>query len=191
MLPLEYPIAESQNFLFWSFLHLEWLRFLAQPLVVYFEGPAMASVFLPTLICLWIALHARWTVRGTRGLVVLAAFCLGLLVSIQTAYWGQTGLHFLSTGEILWPVFVWIFGAKVFSPLWAYVLTFLGTLIPDVLLAGNRLQWTAHFWFGVGGAGIHDAVFLSPLTAFLAALFLALVREAFGRANAIHKLWSV
>lgn len=155
-----------------GFLHLEWLSYLATPLVVYVQGPAKVSVIIPSLVCLCILRHAH---RPSRKDVVWLAsmFFAGLALSFATAYWSHVGLHFFSAGELLWPTAVWILGPKRFSPWLAYLLTFFGEGTVDIILAGYDLHWIPNFWFGVGGAGWHDGLFIAPLTALLCAWFLA------------------
>ena len=54
----------------------------------------------------------------------------------------------------------------------AYPLTFIGTLIPDLYGAGMAADWSGGWFFGVGGAGFHDGVFLVPLETWIAAAVL-------------------
>ena len=161
-----------------GFLYLEVLRFSAQPLVVYLEGPAMVSVALPFLISCWIVLHvpvgervaSRWV---SRRWILWLLFVVNLWISVRTAYWSARGLHFFSAGEIVWPLLVWFWGPKGFSPWWAYVLSFFGGWIPDFLLSGAYNHWKGDFWFGIGGAGWQDMMFLAPLTTGIAAWLVA------------------
>lgn len=164
---------------FFAFLHLEWLRLLATPAVVYLDGPARISFLVPLLVCLLIfrLTPLPKVSSAADGVWFSGLFLLGCAISFLTAYWGNTGLHFLASGEILWPVVVWIQGPRKISPWWAYVATFWGTLLPDVLLAGQYFHWETGFWMGVGGAGLQDALFLSPMVSLLCALILAQARS--------------
>jgi len=166
-----------------GFLHLEWLRLLAQPLIIYFEGPALVSVFLPLLVCGWIALRVPFprspgAQRQTTLLLLVAFFLLGVLISVKTAYWTGLGLHFFAAPELIWPLAVWFLGPQKFSPWWAYVFAFFGEVVPDFLLAGSYFHWSGNFWFGVGGAGIGDEVFIAPLTTLGGAVAVAAIRRA-------------
>ncbi|MGK9452049.1 hypothetical protein ACSSZE_12465 [Acidithiobacillus caldus] len=152
-----------------GFLHLLWLDFLAQPWVVYVQGPAQVSVVLPVLFSLWIALRTPIPPK-TVLLLVLGLFVLDLLVAFASAYWSSRGLHFFPAGELIWPVLVFLVGRERFSPWWSYPLAFLGGLFPDVFLAGQYLHWSPGFWVGVGGAGWHDELWISSLTTLLGAL---------------------
>lgn len=152
-----------------GFLHLLWLEFLAQPLVVYVQGPAQVSVVLPILFCLWIARRTAMPQKSVL-FMVLGLFVLDLMVEFASAYWSTQGLHFFPASELVWPVLVFLVGRERFSPWWSYPLAFLGGLIPDVFLAGQYMRWGAGFWEGVGGAGWHDALWISPLTTLLGAL---------------------
>ncbi|MDX5935605.1 hypothetical protein [Acidithiobacillus thiooxidans] len=53
-------------------------------------------------------------------------------------------------------------------------LSFFGLLIDDVFAAGQYGHWAGNFWFGVGGAGFHDGLFIGPVTTLALALFLRL-----------------
>ncbi len=180
---------------FWGFLHLEILQFLAQPLVVYLEGPALFSIALPFLICLWIILHIpvgtpQNSPLASRWLILLFLGAITLLISVDSAYWSDRGLHFFSAGEIIWPLLVWFWGPKVFSPWWAYVVSFFEGLISDVLLSGSYSHWTGYFWFGVGGAGWKDAMFIAPLTTCLSAWSVAGIWYAWSHIKEGNQFWS-
>jgi hypothetical protein len=54
----------------------------------------------------------------------------------------------------------------------AYPLTFIGTLIPDLYGAGIAADWQRGWFFGVGGAGFYDALFLVPLETLVVAVVL-------------------
>lgn len=156
---------------FVSWCHLLWLYFLANPLVVYIQGPAKISVVVPVLLTILIGRTVRFPVSHWR--FVLFWMMAGIGISFVTAYWTPLGLHFFNPSQIVFPVAVWIFGWRFFSPWWAAILTFWNNLIPDFCMAGIHQNWVQNFWFGVGGAGLHDALFLSTVTTLIAALILS------------------
>lgn len=162
-------MAESISPYLSGYLHLLWLEFLAQPLVVYIQGPAQVSVVLPVLFGLWIGLRTPMPKRPVL-FTILGLFVLDLIVEFASAYWSTQGLHFFPASELIWPVLVFLVGREHFSPWWSYPLAFLSGLIPDVFLAGQYMHWCSGFWEGVGGAGWHDELWISPMTTLFGAL---------------------
>ncbi len=113
---------------------------------------------------LWI--RFQQSAPDTRTLpaqIIVGFFLTNIVIGHYSGYWGNTGYHFLNTAIIFWPTLI-LLGARI-PVLMVYPLTFLGMLFVDVYAAGQFGQWGTNFWFGVGGAGFHDGLFIGPVTA--------------------------
>ena len=103
--------------------------------------------------------------------IVLGFLLFAVTTGMFTQYWGITGLHLFTGGVVIWPVLVLLLGDRFPWPL-AYPLTFIGTLIPDLYGAGMAADWSNGWFFGAGGAGFRDGIFLVPLETLIAAAVL-------------------
>jgi len=162
------------NAAFWKTVHLLWLEFQSWPIVVYSEGPGLIGSILPALFSLLIIVHdwRRWKALSHSAFPVLLGMMLAsIVIGINSGYWTTMGYHFFNMGLIFWPCLALI--SPNFRAWWAYPLTFFPMLIVDFLGAGTKSHWVRYFWFGVGGAGFHDALFLDPATALICSLFCA------------------
>ena len=155
----------------WTWLHLEYLWFLASPSAVYVTSGynTLEGTILPTLVSVWLLLKYWRQVKDQQ--IVLGFLFFAVTMGLFTQYWGVTGLHLFTGGFVIWPVLVLLLGDRLPWPL-AYPLTFIGTLIPDLYGAGAAANWTVGWFFGVGGAGFQDALFLVPLETLIAAVVL-------------------
>ena len=154
-----------------TWLHLEYLWFLASPQVVYVtSGPnTLEGAILPALISTGLLLK-YW--RQVKDQQIIVGFLLfAVIMGLFTQYWGVTGLHLFTGGFVIWPILVLLLGDRFPWPL-AYPLTFIGTLIPDIYGAGMSANWSSGWFFGVGGAGFRDGLFLVPLETLIAAAVL-------------------
>ena len=153
-----------------TWLHLKWLQFLALPLSVYlFNVMTIEGAILPALISTGLLLKYWRQVKDQK--IILGFLLFAVTMGLFTQYWSITGLHLLTGGLVIWPLLVLILGDRFPWPL-AYPLTFIGTLIPDIYGAGMAADWSGGWFFGVGGAGFRDALFLVPLEALIAAVLL-------------------
>ncbi|MBU2805400.1 hypothetical protein HF283_09825 [Acidithiobacillus ferrooxidans] len=103
--------------------------------------------------------------------LIIAFLLFAVTMGLVTQYWGILGLHLFTGSLIVWPVVVLLLGDRFPWPL-AYPLAFIGTLIPDIYGAGIAADWSGGWFFGVGGAGFHDGLFLVPLDTLIAAVLL-------------------
>ena len=159
---------QQPNFLTW--IRLEWLQFLALPIPVYlFNIMTIEGAILPTLISTGLLLKYWRQVKDQQ--IILGFLFFAVTMGLFTQYWGITGLHLFTGGFVIWPVLVLLLGDRFPWPL-AYPLTFIGTLIPDLYGAGIAADWQRDWFFGVGGAGFQDALFLVPLETLIAAAVL-------------------
>ena len=127
------------------------------------------STILPTLISTGLLLK-YW--RQVKDQQIIVGFLLfAVIMGLFTQYWGITGLHLFTGGFVIWPILVLLLGDRFPWPL-AYPLTFIGTLIPDIYGAGMVANWSSGWFFGVGGAGFQDGLFLVPLETMIAAAVL-------------------
>jgi len=153
-----------------TWLHLEWLRFLALPISVYlFNIMTIEGAILPALISMGLLLK-YW--RQAKDQQILLGFLLfAVTMGLFTQYWGVLGLHLFTGGFVIWPVLVLLLGDRL-PWLMTYPLAFICTLIPDLYGAGIASHWTGRCFFGVGGAGFHDGMFFVPLETLIAAALL-------------------
>ncbi|WP_163059890.1 hypothetical protein [Acidithiobacillus ferrooxidans] len=122
-----------------------------------------------TLLSIGLLLKYWRQVKDQR--IILGFLLFDVTMGLFTQYWGITGLHLLTGGLVIWPVLVLLLGDRLPWPL-AYPLTFIGILIPDLYGAGMAADWSGGWFFGVGGAGFQDALFLMPLETLIAAVVL-------------------
>ncbi len=133
-------------------------------------GPLSQEGFvMPFLISL--ALSFKYLRRVQDQQIILGFLLFAVTMGVCTQYWGITGLHLLTGGFVIWPVLVLLLGDRLPWPM-VYPLAFVGTLIPDLYGAGMADHWTSRWFFGVGGAGFHDGLFLVPLETLIAAALL-------------------
>ena len=147
------------------------LNFLSSLSAIHFSHPEalIGTVLLPALISTGLLLK-YW--RQVKDQQIIVGFLLfAVIMGLFTQYWGITGLHLFTGGFVIWPVLVLLLGDRFPWPL-AYPLTFIGTLFPDLYGAGMAADWSDGWFFGVGGAGFHDGVFLVPLETLIAAAVL-------------------
>ena len=153
-----------------TWLHHKWLQLLALPLSVYlFNIMTIEGAILPTLISTGLLLKYWHQVKDQQ--IIVGFLLFAVIMGLFTQYWGITGLHLFTGGFVIWPILVLLLGDRFPWPL-AYPLTFIGTLIPDLYGAGMAADWSDGWFFGVGGAGFHDGVFLVPLETLIAAAVL-------------------
>lgn len=187
---------------FWSTLHYFWLVFQEQPLVVYLEGPSLYGAGIPfavsLLVLLWVfardVLKIHNKTRNTLILnlyaytpktseiplkLLLGFFLANIAIGHYSGYWTDLGYHFLDTSVIFWPVLVLL--DKRIPTLLVYPLTFFGMLADDVFAAGQYGHWAGNYWFGVGGAGFNDGLFVGPLTALSLSVLMFFVRYVMGK----------
>ena len=154
----------------WTFLHLQWLWFLSAPIPNYLSSTAvLEGAILPALISAGLLLKYSHQVKDQQ--IVLGFLLFAVTMGLFTQYWGALGLHLFSGGFVIWPVLILLLGDRFPWPM-AYPLTFIGTLIPDLYGAGIAAGWHQGWFFGVGGAGFQDALFLVPLETLIAAAML-------------------
>jgi hypothetical protein len=153
-----------------TWLHLEWLRFLALPISVYlFNIMTIEGAILPALISMGLLLK-YW--RQAKDQQILLGFLLfAVTMGLFTQYWGVLGLHLFTGGFVIWPVLALLLGDRLPWPL-AYPLAFIGTLLPDLYGAGMAANWSSGWFFGVGGAGFQDGLFIVPMETLLAAMVM-------------------
>lgn len=126
-----------------------------------FEGTAV-----PLFISILLLLKFWRQVKDQQ--IILGFLFFAVTMGLFTQYWGITGLHLFTGGFVIWPVIVLLLGDRFPWPL-AYPLTFIGTLIPDIYGAGMAANWSGGWFFGEGGAGFRDGLFLVPLETLVAA----------------------
>ena len=139
-------------------------------IMMYLTTPAcVEGAVIPGIISLFIVILQWRQVKDQQ--IILGFLFFAVTMGLFTQYWGITGLHLFTGGFVVWPVLVLLLGDRFPWPL-AYPLTFIGTLIPDLYDAGTAADWQNGWFFGVGGAGFRDGLFLVPLETLIAAAVL-------------------
>ena len=139
-------------------------------IMMYLTTPTcVEGAVIPGIISLFIVILQWRQVKDQR--IILGFLFFAVTMGLFTQYWGITGLHLFTGGFVVWPVLVLLLGDRFPWPL-AYPLTFVGTLIPDLYGAGIAADWQNGWFFGVGGAGFRDGLFLVPLETLIAAAVL-------------------
>jgi len=147
------------------------LNFLGSLPAMHFSHPEalIGTVLLPALLSIGLLLKYWRQVKDQQ--IILGFLFFAVTMGLFTQYWGITGLHLFTGGLVIWPILVLLLGDRLPWPL-AYPLTFIGTLIPDLYGVGVAADWSGNWFFGVGGAGFQDALFLVPLETLIAAVVL-------------------
>ena len=152
--------------------------FLAKP-------QTWVAVIFPGLLSLLILMQERRERHLPSWLVVVWAVTLPL--SFGFAYWESNGdreqLTIMSTFSIAAMIWVWR-GYQLTAPV-AFALTFFGLLLVDVLHAvlharASGLPFPLAY-YGVGGAGIWDALFVVPYLTAAAVAYAALRQRQMAR----------
>ena len=129
----------------------------------------LVGAVIPCLISLGLFLKYAHQIKDPQ--IILGFLFFAVTMGLFTQYWGITGLHLFTGGFVIWPILVLLLGDRFPWPL-AYPLTFIGIVIPDLYGAGMAADWSGGWFFGVGGAGFHDGLFLMPLETMIAAAML-------------------
>ncbi len=155
-------------------IHLLWVEFLGFPLVGFAEGPGLEGAILPALFSLYVIVHdrKRWhTLSRCDSRLIIGMILASVVIGASSGYWTALGYHAFALGILVWPVVALL--SPNFRAWWAYPLTFFPYLAVDFLGAGSKSHWMGTFWFGIGGAGLEDGLFCTPLITLLAALVCA------------------
>ena len=154
----------------WTILHLQWLWFLSTPVPNYLSNNAvLEGAILPTLISTVLLLKYWRQVKDQQ--IIVGFLFFAVTIGLITQYWGTTGLHIFTGSFVIWPVLVLLLGDRFPWPM-VYPLAFIDTLVPDLYGAGMAAGWHQGWYFGVGGTGFQDALFLMPLETMIAASIL-------------------
>lgn len=147
-----------------------WLSVDSWVPATYVDNPeTFVGAIIPALISIGLLLKYWHQVKDQQ--IILGFLFFAMTMGLFTQYWGITGLHLFTGGFVIWPVLVLLLGDRFPWPL-AYPLTFIGTLIPDMYGAGMAANWSSGWFFGVGGAGFRDGLFLVPLETLIVAAVL-------------------
>ena len=153
-----------------AWIFIEFLQFYHAILALYLNGlRTLVGAVIPGLVSLGLFLKYVNQIKDHQ--TILGFLLFAVTMGLFTQYWSITGLHLLTGGLVIWPLLVLLMGDRFPWPL-AYPLTFIGTLIPDIYGAGMAADWSGGWFFGIGGAGFQDGLFLVPLETLIAAAVL-------------------
>lgn len=142
---------------------------------IYFDSPENIHGFLfPFLLSLLVmfAYRKSWTWEVTMALIA------SMIVAWNTAYMGHRGLHTFPVEVFFLAVLAWrkqgepLQGATPFPLMLGYAFAFYTALSSDVIhgvLHPADGMWQTWYW-GIGGAGFHDGLFLAPIFGLFAVL---------------------
>lgn len=135
-------------------------------LVFFQQSIITRRFFLPTLFSLWIFIKYAKKIPWKNWKILLFLEAISILAGWQSLYWGVGGLHTLDMGFILFPVIAWL---RPIIPLPIfYAMTFFIELSGDVWEDAWKFHLAPNWYFGIGGAGFHDGLFLLPLETLIA-----------------------
>lgn len=155
---------------FTTLVNLDYLRFRSFPFVVYLtDTSSLEGAFIPALISTGFFLKYARQIKERK--IVIGFLLFTWIIGLVTQYFGATGLHIFTGGLVVWPVLTLLLGDRFPWPM-VYPLAFVGTLIPDMYGAGMLNGWSDNWFYGIGGAGFHDGLFLMPLETLLVAILL-------------------
>lgn len=155
------------NFFLW--LHLEWLRFLALPIMVYLTTPlTLQGFWVPaffSFIAFWkYGKHVSW--KNWQSLLLVESVCI--LGAWESLRWTSFGLHIFDMGILIYPIIAWI-RPSIPLPIF-YGLSFITEVSGDSWADLWRTHFAPNWFFGIGGAGFHDGVFVAPLETLVACI---------------------
>jgi hypothetical protein len=139
---------------------------------IYFDTPETIHGFLfPFLLSALVmfAYRKSWTMEVTVALIA------AISVAWTTAYMGHTGLHTFPVEVFFLMVLTWrrsASGKEPFPLMLGYAFAFYTALSLDVihgLLHPVDGLWQTWYW-GIGGAGFHDGLFMAPIFGLFAVL---------------------
>jgi prepilin-type N-terminal cleavage/methylation domain-containing protein len=138
---------------------------------IYFDTPATIHGFLFPFLLSMMAVFAyrkSWTGEMTAALVA------AMSVAWATAYMGQRGLHTFPVDVFFLMVLTWRSAAqgKAFPLMLGYAFAYYTALSSDVihgLLHPADGLWVT-WYYGIGGDGFHDGLFLAPIFGLFAVL---------------------
>jgi len=158
------------------------------PLPAYFDSPSFANMHNPFFDAV-IYLEQPETIHGflfpfVLSLLSVCAYrkawdretTMALIASItlawNTVYMGHTGLHTFPVEVFFLAVLAWRREDKPFPLMLGYAFAFCTALSSDVL---HGLQHPANglwqtWYYGIGGAGFHDGLFIAPIFGCFAVL---------------------
>lgn len=157
----------------WPFLHLQILWAKCSPWWFFLNGPGLIGAVLPGLISLWIVQRdVRMRLRKPATvhwplIRLLLGFCgADIVLENALSFWTHGSLTLFPASEVVWPILALLLAPEDFPRLLAYPLTYLNALFVDLFQGGTHFHWNAPLWWiGVGGAGVRDGLFVTPLVA--------------------------
>ena len=136
---------------------------------IYFDTPETIHGFLfPFLLSLLVmfAYRKSWTWEVT------AALLAAMVIARSTAYMGRLGLHTFPIEVFFLAALAWRKKGEPFPLMLGYAFAFYTALSSDVihgLLHPADGMWQTWYW-GIGGAGFHDGLFIAPIFGLFAVL---------------------
>jgi len=155
----------------YPFLHLEFLWAQCSPWWSFLTGPSLIGAVFPCLLTLWFIqkmvqrlMHRKSAIHWPLVRLLFAFWLAALIMENAFSSWHDGSLSFFPASEVLWPLLAFLLPSESFPRFYAYPLTYLAALPVDLYHGGMHFHWNAPLWWiGVGGAGVKDGLFLTPL----------------------------
>jgi hypothetical protein len=144
---------------------------------IYFDTPESISGFLLPFL---LSLLSLFVYRKSWTWETSVALISSMIVAWDTAHMGQRGLHTFSVGVFFLLALAWRSKRSAPFPfMLGYVFAFFTALSSDVvhgLLHPANGLWATWYW-GIGGAGFHDDLFIAPIFGVFAVAITRLGNE--------------
>ena len=136
---------------------------------IYFDTPETIHGFLFPFLLSALVMFAY---RKSWSWEMMAALFAAMAVAWTTAYMGHSGLHTFPVEVFFLVVLAWRKKGEPFPLMLGYAFAFYTALSSDVIhgfLHPADGMWQTWYW-GIGGAGFHDGLFIAPIFGLFAVL---------------------
>lgn len=155
---------------------------------IYFDQPETLHGFLFPFLLSALVLFAH---RKSWTWEITAALIAAMSVAWTTVYMGHLGLHTFPVEVFFLAVLAWRKKDEPFPLMMGYAFAFYTALSSDVihgLLHPTDGMWQTWYW-GIGGAGFHDGLFIAPLFGLFAVLLTRFGKWLSTRLNGLNRRW--
>lgn len=136
--------------------------------IYFYQSETIYGFLFPFLLSALVmfAYHKSWTCEMSIALIA------AISVAWATAYMGHRGLHTFPVEVFFLALLTWRKEGEPFPLMLGYAFAFYTALSSDIihgLLHPMDGMWQTWYW-GIGGAGFHDGLFIAPLFGLFAVL---------------------
>ena len=142
-------------------------------LYIYVTTPETFHGFIMPLV---LSVALAYNYRRYLSATLIFALFMSMVLAWNTSYMGHTGLHTFPVEYFVLGLLIW--KNEPFTVALAYPFSFFTALSSDVI---NGLLHPANaFWYtwyyGIGGAGFHDGLFIDPLYGIIAVIIVYMAK---------------